>query len=89
MVGMMMINGAREEADEVVMTDEYLDESTQFVTGKGAYVSPNGRSIRATLTGLRKITPPPPSSDKVSARFAFLFRGLGFKDVFNKNYVCC
>ncbi|XP_078152817.1 nucleic acid-binding, OB-fold-like protein [Carex rostrata] len=60
MVG-MMIDGAGEEADELVTPGEFLGEASQFVAGKGAYVS-NGRSVLASLTGRRKITPPSPGS---------------------------
>jgi exosome complex component CSL4 len=68
-----MIDGAGEESDEVVTPGEFLGEATQFIAGKGAYVSPNGRSLRASLTGRRKITPPPSgSSDNVSAPFTSL-----------------
>ncbi|KAF3341097.1 hypothetical protein FCM35_KLT09941 [Carex littledalei] len=59
MVG-MMIDGAGEEADELVTPGEFLGEATQLVAGKGAYVS--GRSILASLTGRRTITPPTPGS---------------------------
>ncbi|KAJ4753560.1 Exosome complex component CSL4 [Rhynchospora pubera] len=52
-----------EEGDDVVTPGEFLGEATEFIAGKGAYISPNGRSIRACLTGRRKVTTAPPGSD--------------------------
>ncbi|KAJ4776245.1 Exosome complex component CSL4 [Rhynchospora pubera] len=63
MVGMVIErDSVGEEGDDVVTPGEFLGEATEFVAGKGAYVSPNGRSVRACLTGRRKVTAAPPGS---------------------------
>ncbi|KAM0945017.1 putative nucleic acid-binding, exosome complex component CSL4 [Dioscorea sansibarensis] len=49
------------EAD-LVTPGEKLGDATVLLPGKGAYLSPNGRTIHASLTGLRVLTPPPPDS---------------------------
>ncbi|KAJ6791118.1 exosome complex component CSL4 [Iris pallida] len=48
--------------DDVVTPGEVLGDATDLIAGKGAYVSPNGRKIHASLTGVRRLLPPPPSS---------------------------
>ncbi|KAJ3672091.1 hypothetical protein LUZ60_006812 [Juncus effusus] len=62
-MGGMAIDGAGEEAgDDIITPGELLGDASQFVAGKGAYVSPNGQHVRASLTGRRKVTPPPSDS---------------------------
>ncbi|XP_008789464.1 exosome complex component CSL4 [Phoenix dactylifera] len=46
----------------VVTPGEVVGESNQLIAGRGVYLAPNGRTLRASLTGLRKILPPPPDS---------------------------
>ncbi|XP_039123781.1 exosome complex component CSL4 [Dioscorea cayenensis subsp. rotundata] len=58
MAAMRMEQG---EAD-LVTPGEKLGDATVLIAGKGAYLSPNGRTIHASLTGLRVLTPPPSGS---------------------------
>ncbi|KAG1359704.1 exosome complex component CSL4 [Cocos nucifera] len=46
----------------VVTPGEVVGDSSQLIAGRGVYLAPNGRALRASLTGLRKILPPPPGS---------------------------
>ncbi|KAL5990298.1 hypothetical protein ACLOJK_011195 [Asimina triloba] len=52
-----------------VTPGEILGKDSDFMAGKGAYVSPHNRTIYASLSGRRNIIPPSSlSSDKVSNR---------------------
>ncbi|XP_064947997.1 uncharacterized protein LOC135582985 isoform X1 [Musa acuminata AAA Group] len=53
-----MAAGGGEGEDELVTPGELLGDSSGLIAGTGAYVAPNGRSIRASLAGIRRITPP-------------------------------
>lgn len=50
------------EGAAVVTPGEVVGDSSQLIAGRGAYLAPNGRTLRASLTGSRKILPPPPGS---------------------------
>ena len=47
--------------DDVVTPGELLGNSLTLVAGRGAYAE--GRSVRASVTGRRRIVPPAPGSD--------------------------
>ncbi|XP_072967011.1 uncharacterized protein [Typha angustifolia] len=54
----MAIDGEK----DTVTPGELLGDSTDLVAGRGAYLAPNGRSIRASLTGKPRFIPPPVDS---------------------------
>ncbi|WOL12921.1 exosome complex component CSL4 [Canna indica] len=47
---------------ELVTPGELLGDSSKMIAGRGAYVAPNGRSVRASLTGIRRVTHPQPDA---------------------------
>ncbi|XP_042468675.1 exosome complex component CSL4-like [Zingiber officinale] len=47
---------------DLVSPGELLGDSRDLIAGRGAYVAPNGRSIRASLTGTHRVTPPQPGA---------------------------
>ncbi|KAL0402550.1 UNVERIFIED_CONTAM: Exosome complex component CSL4 [Sesamum latifolium] len=51
------------EEEIFVTPGEVLGKATELKAGKGAYVSANDRTVYASLTGFRSITPPPEGSD--------------------------
>ncbi|PKU65740.1 hypothetical protein MA16_Dca018530 [Dendrobium catenatum] len=48
--------------ENIATPGEILGDSSQFIAGKGTYLAPNGRNIHASLTGQRRLVPPPPDS---------------------------
>ncbi|KAJ6842905.1 exosome complex component CSL4 [Iris pallida] len=48
--------------EDVVTPGEIVGDAADLIAGKGSYLSTNGRKIHASLTGVRRILPPPPSS---------------------------
>lgn len=61
----------------VVTPGEMVGQSSQLIAGTGVYLAPNGRTLRASLTGLRKILPPTPgSSDQVASPSSTVLRVL-------------
>lgn len=85
-----MAAGGGEGEDELVTPGELLGDSSGLIAGTGAYVAPNGRSIRASLAGIRRITPPQSdAADQVaSPLFSFftllsslVVRDLGFGSI--------
>jgi len=63
--------------DDVVTPGELLGNSLTLVAGRGAYAE--GRSVRASVTGRRRIVPPAPGSDD-QVGFVCLF---GLSNVFS------
>ncbi|OAY82725.1 exosome complex component CSL4 [Ananas comosus] len=61
-MGAVSMVGGGDEGDDVVTPGELLGDSAHLVPGRGAYLAPNGRSVRASLTGTRRLVPPPPGS---------------------------
>ncbi|MQM09300.1 hypothetical protein Taro_042167 [Colocasia esculenta] len=59
MGGMAMVESGE---DDLVTPGEFLGEASQLVAGRGAYLSPDGRRIFASLTGRRTVVPPQPGS---------------------------
>ncbi|KAG8380388.1 hypothetical protein BUALT_Bualt06G0010200 [Buddleja alternifolia] len=51
------------EEENFVTPGEVLGKASEFKAGKGAYVSPHDKTVYASLTGFRSITPPPVDSD--------------------------
>ncbi|KAL0298575.1 UNVERIFIED_CONTAM: hypothetical protein Sradi_6517300 [Sesamum radiatum] len=51
------------EEEVFVTPGEVLGKATELKAGKGAYVSANDRTVYASLTGFRSLTPPPEGSD--------------------------
>ncbi|KAE8678992.1 hypothetical protein F3Y22_tig00111402pilonHSYRG00613 [Hibiscus syriacus] len=51
-----------EKSDEMVTPGEVLGRATELKAGKGAYVASQNNTIYASLTGFRRIQPPPPDS---------------------------
>ncbi|GKV07093.1 hypothetical protein SLEP1_g18896 [Rubroshorea leprosula] len=47
---------------ELVTPGEVLGRAAELKAGKGAYVAPHNKTIYASLTGLRRIIPPPTDS---------------------------
>ncbi|XP_074564721.1 uncharacterized protein LOC141821220 [Curcuma longa] len=47
---------------DLVSPGELLGDSLDLIAGRGAYVAPNGRSVRASLTGTQRVTPPQPGA---------------------------
>lgn len=43
---------------DLISPGELLGDSRDLIAGRGAYVAPNGRSVRASLTGTCRLTPP-------------------------------
>lgn len=43
---------------DLVSPGEFLGDSRDLIAGRGAYVAPNGRSVRASLTGTCRLIPP-------------------------------
>ncbi|KAJ0963674.1 hypothetical protein J5N97_028796 [Dioscorea zingiberensis] len=63
----MAAGGIERGEANLVTPGEKLGDATVLIPGKGAYLSSNGRTIHASLTGFRVLTPPPAdSSDKRS-----------------------
>ncbi|KAI0529167.1 hypothetical protein KFK09_001714 [Dendrobium nobile] len=48
--------------ENIATPGEILGDSSQFIAGKGTYLAPNGRNIHASLTGQRRLVPPPADS---------------------------
>nr|CAD1830858.1 unnamed protein product [Ananas comosus var. bracteatus] len=57
-MGAVSMVGGGDEGDDVVTPGELLGDSAHLVPGRGAYLAPNGRSVRASLTGTRRLVPP-------------------------------
>ncbi|KAK4385802.1 Exosome complex component CSL4 [Sesamum angolense] len=51
------------EEEIFVTPGEVLGKATELKAGKGAYASANDRTVYASLTGFRSLTPPPEGSD--------------------------
>ncbi|RWW29369.1 hypothetical protein BHE74_00002471 [Ensete ventricosum] len=65
-----MAAGGGEGEDELFTPGELLGDTSGLIAGTGAYVAPNGRSIRASLAGIRRIIPPQPdAADQVASPF--------------------
>ncbi|OAY70383.1 Exosome complex component CSL4 [Ananas comosus] len=57
-MGAVSMVGGGDEGDDVVTPGELLGDSAHLVPGRGAYLAPNGRSVRASLTGTRRLVLP-------------------------------
>lgn len=70
--------------NDIVTPGEFLGDSGDLIAGRGAYVAPNGRSLRASLTGVRRLIPPQPgAADQVAFSLSIFRSGVrvyvGFK----------